>query len=79
MTLLDAPEFDAARERRKRIILYSAAGAIFVLFVAWWLVAGRPVDWPWNWDNYIFWRAAAILWLRMSPYSLSGLVRLQSS
>ena len=23
----------------------------------WWLVAGRPVDWPWNWDHYFFGRA----------------------
>ena len=58
MTLLDAPEFDAARERRKLILLYSAASLIFVLFVAWWLVAGRPVDWPWRWNNYVYGRAA---------------------
>jgi hypothetical protein len=21
--------------------------------VGWWLVAGRPVDWPWNWNNHL--------------------------
>ncbi|MGH9605261.1 MAG: hypothetical protein ACRD3N_06115 [Terracidiphilus sp.] len=54
MTLLDAPKFNEARYRRNRLILFSAAGLIFTLFVAWWLVAGHPVDWPWNWNNYIF-------------------------
>jgi hypothetical protein len=57
MTLLDAPKFDAAGDRRKQVLLYSAAGSLFVLFVAWWLVAGRPVDWPWNWNNYLFGRS----------------------
>ncbi len=28
-----------------------------MLFVVWWLVASRPVDWPWNWDRYLFGRA----------------------
>ena len=28
----------------------------FVLLVVWWLVAGRPVDWPWNWNHYLFGR-----------------------
>ncbi|MGH9600362.1 MAG: hypothetical protein ACRD27_10900 [Terracidiphilus sp.] len=54
MTLLDAPHFDEARYRRNRNIVISTAIVLFVLFVAWWLVASRPVDWPWNWDNYIF-------------------------
>jgi len=57
MTLLDAPKFDAAREQRRRVFLYSTAGFLFVLFIAWWLVAGRPVDWPWNWNNYLVGRA----------------------
>jgi len=57
MTLLDAPQYDAARARRNTLILQIGAGAIFVLFVAWWLVAGRPIDWPWNWDHYLFGRA----------------------
>jgi len=54
MTLLDAPKFDEARYRRNRLILSSTAGLLFVLFLAWWIVAGHPVDWPWNWNNYIF-------------------------
>ena len=53
MTLLDAPAFDEARDRRHTLILSSAAGLLLVLFIAWWLVAGRPVDWPWNWNNYL--------------------------
>jgi hypothetical protein len=57
MTLLDAPKFDAARDRRRQLILQISAGALLVLFVAWWLVAGRPVDWPWNWNHYLFGRA----------------------
>jgi hypothetical protein len=57
MTLLDAPKFDAARARRNALILQIGAGAIFVLLVAWWLVAGRPIDWPWNWNRYLFGRA----------------------
>ncbi len=54
MTLLDAPKFDSARYQRNQKILWVTAGTLFVLFVAWWLVAARPVDWPWTWDNYIF-------------------------
>ncbi len=57
MTLLDAPKFDAARDLRRRVFLYSTAGFLFVILVAWWLVAGRPVDWPWNWNNYLFARS----------------------
>jgi hypothetical protein len=53
MTLLDAPEFDEARDRRRHVILYSTAGVLLALFVGWWLVAGRPVDWPWNWNNHL--------------------------
>jgi len=58
MTLLDAPKFDAARDKRRQVMLYSTAAALFVLFVAWWLLAGRPVDWPWNWNGYLFGRSA---------------------
>ncbi|MFZ1937796.1 MAG: hypothetical protein ACLPZY_04975 [Terracidiphilus sp.] len=57
MTLLDAPKFDAAREKRNALILRISAVAVFVLLVAWWLVAGRPVDWPWNWNHYMMGRA----------------------
>jgi hypothetical protein len=56
MTLLDAPKFDEARDRRNRLLLSSGAGLLFVLFISWWLVAGRPVDWPWNWNGYLFGR-----------------------
>jgi hypothetical protein len=49
MTLLDAPAFDAARARRNQTILFGAAGLFVVLFIVSWFVAGRPVDWPWNW------------------------------
>ncbi|HEY1208208.1 MAG TPA: hypothetical protein VGE85_02460 [Terracidiphilus sp.] len=53
MTLLDAPAYNEARERRRVVILYSAVGLLFVLFVGFWLAAGRPVDWPWNWNNHL--------------------------
>jgi hypothetical protein len=53
MTLLDAPAFDEVRDRRRRLILSIGGGLLLVLFVAWWLVAGRPVDWPWNWNSYM--------------------------
>ena len=58
MTLLDAPKFDEVRERRRRMILIGSGGLLLVLFVAWWLVAGMPVDLPWNWNNYLHGRAA---------------------
>jgi hypothetical protein len=57
MTLLDAPKFDAARDQRRTMILRISAVGLLVLFVALWLVAGRPVDWPWSWGNYFFARA----------------------
>ncbi len=53
MTLLDAPVFDEVRDRRRRVILFSAAGLLLVLFAGWWLAAGRPVDWPWVWNNHL--------------------------
>jgi hypothetical protein len=53
MTLLDAPKFDAVRDRRIRIITYSSLGSLLVLFVAFWLAAGHPVDWPWYWLNHL--------------------------
>jgi len=59
MTLLDAPVFDEKRDRRRHVILLSAGGLLLVLFVGWWLVAGRPVDWPWNWNNHLLGRATA--------------------
>jgi hypothetical protein len=59
MTLLDAPAYDEAGERRRRKILASAAGVLVVLFVGWWLAVGHPVDWPWNWNNYLMGRRTA--------------------
>jgi hypothetical protein len=56
MTLLDAPKFDEMRYRRNRVILLSAAAVVFVAVITWWLVAGRPVDWPWNWNAHLFGR-----------------------
>jgi hypothetical protein len=58
MTLLDAPKFDAARARRHRNILFGSVAGLVVLFVAWWFTAGRPIDWPWNWNDHLFGRAA---------------------
>jgi hypothetical protein len=57
MTLLDAPKFDAARAKRRQTYLYSTLGFLFVLIIAWWLIASRPIDWPWNWNNYLFARS----------------------
>ena len=57
MSLLDAPQFDEAREKRKSLILRLASASVFLLVVAYWLVAGRPVDWPWNWHHYMMGRA----------------------
>src|ERR1700722_16617521 len=51
MTLLDAPKYDEARERRNRAMLYGSGGLLFILIVAFWLVSGHPADWPWNWDT----------------------------
>ena len=58
MTLLDAPVYDEKKAKRRSVMLYSIVGAIFVLFIAWWLVAGRPVDFPWNWNAHLFGRSA---------------------
>jgi len=57
MTLLDAPKYDEAREKRNQFILFGSAGLLVALFVGWWLVAGRPVDWPWNWNNHLMGRS----------------------
>jgi hypothetical protein len=58
MTLLDAPEFDYVHDRRRRVVLLSAAGLLFALFVGWWLAAGRPVDYPWYWNTHLRGRMA---------------------
>jgi hypothetical protein len=57
MTLLDAPQFDAARSRRNVLILKCSLGAVAALLVAFWLIAGRPADWPWRWSRYLCGRA----------------------
>jgi len=53
MTLLDAPKFDAARARRNQIVLWGVVGLLVVLFIGFWLMAGRPVDFPWNWFTHL--------------------------
>jgi hypothetical protein len=58
MTLLDAPVFDEMRDRRRRTIAIGGAALLVVLFIGWWLIAGRPVDFPWNWDAHLFGRSA---------------------
>jgi hypothetical protein len=58
MTLLDAPVFDEARYHRRRVFFWSAIGLLAALFVGWWLAAGRPVDWPLNWNNHLRGRMA---------------------
>jgi hypothetical protein len=57
MTLMDAPKYDAVRERRHSAILIFSAALLFAGLVGWWLEAGKPVDWPWNWNNYLFGRS----------------------
>ena len=57
MTLLDAPRYDEARARRRRIAVWSMVGTVLVVIVAFWLVSGRPVDWPWNWFTHLRGRA----------------------
>jgi len=52
MTLMNAPTFDAKREKRKTLAIRISAAGVLVLLVAWWLLAGRPIDWPWHWDWY---------------------------
>lgn len=54
MTLLDAPAFDTARDRRRRFIIYWCCGTFGGLVIGWWLLAGLPLDWPWNWNYH--WR-----------------------
>jgi hypothetical protein len=49
MTLLDAPRFDEAKDRRKRIIAWSSVGTFTALVILFWIVSGFPVDWPWHW------------------------------
>lgn len=53
MTLLDAPKYDEERARRNQVLLYGTGGLILVLIVIFWLVAGHPADWPWNWWTHL--------------------------
>jgi hypothetical protein len=59
MTLLDAPKFDAARERRNTVLLYGSVSLFFVLLIGGWLTSGMPVDWPWHWYTHFRARLAA--------------------
>ena len=58
MSLLDAPEFDVEKEKRKRNIFIAAASAVLVLVLGFWLVAGHPVAWPWQWMTHLRGRMA---------------------
>ncbi|MFZ1084151.1 MAG: hypothetical protein WAN35_04210 [Terracidiphilus sp.] len=53
MTLLDAPEFDYTRDRRRRKTLITSAALLFVFLIAFWLAAGHPVDYPWYWGSHL--------------------------
>jgi hypothetical protein len=53
MTLLDAPKYDSARAHRRQTMLYVCAGLLIALFIGFWFVAGRPVDFPWNWYTHL--------------------------
>ena len=57
MTLLDAPKFDEAQDRRKRIIVWSSVSTFTALVIVFWIVSGFPVDWPWNWWTHMRGRA----------------------
>jgi hypothetical protein len=59
MTLLDAPAFDAARDRRNTLLLAVGTGVLVVLFIGGWLISGRPVDWPWRWWMHFSGRVTA--------------------
>ena len=58
MTLLDAPNSTPLVTGATQSFSAAARARVVVLFVVWWLVAGRPVDWPWNWNHYLFGRIA---------------------
>lgn len=64
MTLLDAPRFDEAGDRRKRMIVWGSVGTFTVLVIVFWLVAGQPVDWPWNWYAHLRGRATVNTFLK---------------
>jgi hypothetical protein len=58
MSLLDAPAYDEAKEKRNRNLWIGVAVTLVALFIGWWLVAGRPVDWPWHWNAHLRGRMA---------------------
>jgi hypothetical protein len=57
MTLLDAPRFDEAGDRRKRLIAWLGVGSFTALVIVFWIVSGFPIDWPWNWWTHMRGRA----------------------
>ena len=58
MTLLDAPAFNEARDRRNQWIKGTSLGVIAVVVIGFWLAAGHPVDWPWKWPSHLEARVA---------------------
>lgn len=58
MSLMDAPAYDEAGEKHKRNLILGSIGAVLLLFLGWWLVAGHPVDWPWRWNAHLRGRMA---------------------
>lgn len=64
MTLLDAPSFDAARDRRNTRLLWGGLGLLAVLLIGGWLVSGMPVDWPWRWWTHLRARTTVNRFLR---------------
>ena len=57
MTLLDAPRYNEAAERRKRIIIWGSVGTFTAAVIVLWIVSGFPIDWPWNWWAHMRGRA----------------------
>lgn len=57
MTLLDAPRFDEAADRHKRIIIWSSVATFTAAVIVFWIVAGFPIDWPWHWYAHMRGRA----------------------
>jgi len=52
MTLLDAPQFDTARDLRRRRIIFATVGVLGTLTLAFWMMSGMPLDWPWTWNSH---------------------------
>ena len=52
MTLMDAPKFDAAGAQRHTRTIYAFSAGVVLCLVAFWLFAGRPIDYPWTWWTY---------------------------